>query len=122
MTTRQIVERGEAHYETKEIEFGKTYKWHPAYIILECDCGEKVTLTGTSTITTCPCGADRSAFIRDIQEREGRLADEATHPWLHDTETQAEQHLRNEAAYPEGSPWRYNDVTSPSTDEERNVQ
>ena len=118
MARRRIIERGEAHYETHEIEFGKTYKWHPAYSILECDCGEKVTLTGTSTSTTCRCGADRSAFIRDIQEREGRLAGEATHPWLHDAQAQAEQHLQDEAAHPKDSPWRYNDVTSDNMDEE----
>jgi hypothetical protein len=38
--------------------------------------------------------------------------DAAIHPWHYDTQAQAEQHLRNEAAYPEDSPWRYNDVTS----------
>ena len=115
---RKITERGEGHYETKEFPFGRTYEWHPAHIALECDCGEKVTLTGTSTITTCRCGADRSAFIRDIQQREGRLAGEATHPWLHDAQAQAEQHLQDEAAHPKDSPWRYNDVTSDNMDEE----
>ena len=122
MTTQRTIERGEEHYETHEVPFGRTYEWHPAYSIIECDCGEKAILTSTSTITTCRCGADRNAFIRDLREREGQLPDEGTHPWRYDTEAQAEQHLRNEAAYPEGSPWRYNDVTSPSTDEERNVQ
>ena len=49
--------------------------------------------------------------------------DEATrHPWLHDSRVQAEQHIRDEAAYPEGSPWRYNDITSRGTHDERYVQ
>ena len=122
MTTPRIIERGKEYYETHEVPFGRDYEWHPAYIILECDCGEKATLTSTSTITTCRCGADRSAFIRALREREGQLPDEGIHPWHYDTEAWAEQHLRDEAAYPEGSPWRYNDVTSRSTDEERNVQ
>jgi hypothetical protein len=68
----------------------------------------------------------------DIQEKllghqpevQGQMLEgyEATHhPWLHDPRAQAEQHLRDEAAYPEGSPWRYNDITSYGTDNERSV-
>jgi hypothetical protein len=77
----RIIERVAAHYEVHEVPFGCTYEWHPAYTALECDCGEKLVLTGTSTITTCGCGADHSAFIRDIREREGRLRDRG-HPPL----------------------------------------
>ncbi len=115
----RIIERVEAHYEAHEVPFGCAYKWHPAYTALECDCGEKLVLTGTSLITACGgCGADHSAFIRDIREREVRLRDEVTHPWLHNTQTRAEQRLRDEAAYPEDSPWRYNDIASDNTNDE----
>jgi hypothetical protein len=108
----QITKRVEAHYESSELPFGKVYEWHNAYIALECDCGEKVTLTATSTITTCSqCGADLGALVHDIQEREDHLPDELTHPWLYDAQVRADQRLRDEAAYPEGSPWRYNDIT-----------
>jgi hypothetical protein len=110
--TQKILKRVEAHYESREVPFGKVYEWHPAYIALECDCGEKLTLTSISTITTCPrCGADLGGFLHDIQEREGHLPDKLTHPWFYDTQEQAEQHLRDEDAYPAGSPWRYNDIT-----------
>jgi hypothetical protein len=108
----RIIERVEAHYENREVPFGKTYEWHPAYVVLECGCGEELTLTGTSTTTRCRCGTDHSAVVRDIREREGRLRDKVTHPWHHDTREWAEQHLRDEAAYPEDSPWRYNDITA----------
>ncbi len=109
----QIIENVEAHYETHEVPFGRIYEWHPAYTILECDCGEQSTLTSRSTITTCCwCGAEVGAFIHDIREREGRLWDEVIHSWLYDAQDQAEQHLRDEAAYPRGSLWRYNDITS----------
>jgi hypothetical protein len=114
----RIIKRVEAHYEAHEVPFGCTYEWHPAYTALECDCGEKLVLTGMSTITTCGCGADHSAFIRDIREREGRLRDEVTHPWLHNTQDRAEQHLRDDATYPKDSPWRYNDITSDNTNNE----
>ena len=90
----------------------KTYEWHPAYATLECDCAEKLTLSATSTITTCPqCGTDFDALVHDIKEREGRLPDKLTHPWFYDAKERAHQHQEDEAAYPEGSPWRYNDIT-----------
>ena len=107
----KIIGRVEGHYEVHEAPFSRTYEWHPAYVTLECDCGEELTLRSTSPAFICGCGTDHSAIIRDIQAREGRLRDEVTHPWQHDTKEQTQQHLRDETAYPEGSPWRYNDVT-----------
>jgi hypothetical protein len=107
----QIIERVEAHYEAREVPFGKVYEWHPAYVALACDCGEQLILSATSAITTCRrCGTDLDGFIRDIQEREVRLPDNLTHPWFHDAQVRADQRLRDEVAYPEGSPWRYNDI------------
>jgi len=109
----QIVERVQAHYEVHEVPFGKTYEWHPATVALECECGQKATLSATSTITTCSgCGADLGdAFVHDLQEREGRLPDKLTHPWIYDAKERAHQHQHDEDTYPEGSPWRYNDIT-----------
>ena len=113
----KILERVEAHYEHREMPFGKVYAWHPAYVALECDCGEKVTLTATSTTTTCRgCGADLGTFVNEIREREGRLPDKLTHPWFCDAKERA-QHKRDEAAYPKGTPWRYNDITAATNEE-----
>ncbi len=111
MVTR-IIENIKAHYETHEVPFGRGYEWHPGHIIVECDCGERFTLTATSTTATCRCGTDHSALIRDIQEREVRLPDNLTHPWFHDAQVRGRQRLRDEAAYPEGSAWRYDDKTA----------
>lgn len=108
----QIIERVEARYEAREVPFGKVYEWHPAYVVLECDCGERLIFAATSTTITCRCGADLGGFVHPIQEREGRLSDNLTHPWFYDAEVRAQQRLRDEAAYPEGSPWRYNDITA----------
>src|SRR5215211_6999717 len=95
----QILERVEAHYESREMPFGRVYVWHPAYVALECDCGEKVTLTATSTTSTCSrCGADLGTFVNEIKER-------------------AQQHKRDEAAYSKGTPWRYNDITAAPNEE-----
>jgi hypothetical protein len=110
----RIIEDIEAHYETNEVPFGRSYVWHPEHILFECDCGEQFTLFASSATSTCRCGADHGAGIHDIQKREGRLPDRIIHPWLHDAKKQAEQHQRDEAGYPKGSPWRYNDITSGS--------
>ena len=108
----KLLERVEAHYEAREVPFGKVYEWHPAYVSLECQCEEQLILTATSTIIACHrCGADLGGFVHDIQEREGRLPDRLTHPWFYDAQVQADQLLRDEATYPAGSPWRYNDIT-----------
>ena len=89
-------------------------------VALECGCGEKVTLSATSssTTTTCSrCGADLGTFVRDIREREGRLPDKLTHPWFYDATERSQQHEHDEAAYLEGSPWRYDDITAASNEE-----
>lgn len=107
----KIIERVEAHYEAREVPFGKTCEWRPAHVILQCECGEKLILTATSTITTCGrCGADLGTFAHDIQEREGDLPDKLSRPWFYDAQVRADQRLRDEADYPEGSPWRYDDI------------
>jgi hypothetical protein len=115
----QILERLQAHYESREMPFGKVYEWHPASVALECDCGEKVTLSATSSTTpTCSgCGAELGTFVHDIREREGRLPDNLTHPWFYDARERAQQHKHDEAAYPEGSRWRYNDITAATNEE-----
>jgi hypothetical protein len=112
---QKILECVEAHYVGHEVPFGKVYEWHPAYVALDCDCGEKVTLSSTSATTTCRrCGAELGIFVDDLREREGHLSEELTHPWFYDAKERAQQHQQDEAAYPEGSPWRYNDITAES--------
>jgi hypothetical protein len=116
----RILEHVQAHYENREMPFGKVYVWHPAHVDLECDCGEKVTLRATSTTSTCGrCGADLSTFVYEIRERQGPLPEKLAHPWFYDAKERAQQHERDEAAYPKGkgAPWRYNDITA-ATDEE----
>src|SRR5215210_1559540 len=114
----QILQRVEAHYGSRELPFATVYEWHPASVALECGCGEKVTLTATNTTTTCSrCGANLGTFVHDIREREATLPDKLTHPWFYDARERAEQHQHDEAAYPKGTPWRYDDITA-ATDEE----
>jgi hypothetical protein len=114
----KVIERVAEHYDVQEVEFGRSYRWYPECIVLECDCGERMTLKRLDIIgsgfTSCEeCGAEVSSRIREeevVIELLGK--DAAIHPWHYDTQAQAEHHLRDEAAYPEDSPWRYNDITT----------
>ena len=100
----KIIERVEARYEVREVPFGKVYAWHPAYVALECDCGERLNLAAASTTTSCSCGARLGGFVHDMQEHEDHLPDRLTHPWFYDAREQAYQHQQDDSAYPEGSP------------------
>ena len=118
---RQVIEHLEEHYEVFEVPFGRVYKWCPDSAVVECDCGERFifkTSTLTRSVAVCGCGADHMAGLQEEYQSHqpevlGQMLEEdheAIHyPWRHDTLEQAEQHLRDEAAYPKDSPWRYND-------------
>jgi len=118
----RIIENIQAHYETLEVPFGRIYEWLPAHLVLECDCGETLTFSATTTSAACSChrcGADYGASVHHLHYREEHPKDEDVHPWHHDRQSRADQHLRDEAACPEDSPWRYNDVRYRSLQEEQ---
>jgi hypothetical protein len=114
----KIIERVAEHYDTQEMEFGRTYIWCPESIVLECTkCDKKMTLTRSELIATqpeCECGRGHTARVREevVLEMMDEDYEAHHHPWHFDLQSQGDQHLRDEAAYPEGSPWRFNDVTS----------
>jgi hypothetical protein len=111
----KLIERVAEHYDVQEMEFGRSYRWCPECAVVECDCGQRMTLKMLEIIGSgviCECGAELSASIREEVVIDLLDEDTAIHPWHYDTQAQADQHLRDEAAYPESSPWRYNDVTS----------
>ena len=125
----RVIEHVKEHYEVREVVFGRSYKWCPQSVLVECACGERRLLKESALISgsvnTCECGRDRMSNVREEVQAEvvGHvLEDEDKHPWHYDTKAQAEQHLKDEAAHPEDSAWRYNDITSRGTDDERNVQ
>jgi hypothetical protein len=75
----QVIERTEGHYDVQEVEFGTVYRWCPDCVLVECDCGETLTLTGSET-TCVGCGTDHAAVVqKKLAAR--RLKDETAHPW-----------------------------------------
>ena len=73
-----VTQRDAGRYEVQELEFGMVYKWRPERVIVECDCGARLALTASST--TCDCGADYRALVREELSK-GRLEDQVLHPW-----------------------------------------
>jgi hypothetical protein len=129
----QLIEHLEEHYELQEVPFGRIYQWRSESVIVECDCGQRSIFKVSAPSgcgALCACGSDLAKVIEENLEGhkpevEGQtLGDyEAVHhPWLYDTRAQDAQHLRDEATYPENSPWRYNDITSRTLEDERDVQ
>ena len=65
----KIIERIAEHYDTQEMEFGRTYIWCPESVVLECSkCAKKMTLTRSELIKAEPereCGKGRTARVRE---------------------------------------------------------
>ncbi len=75
-----IVERTEGHYDVQEVEFGRVYRWRPERVIAECECGDRTTLTASSTFVCRRCGADLAIVFRE-GPTDGQSEDETIHPW-----------------------------------------
>lgn len=73
-----VIERTEGRYEVEEVEFGKVYRWLPERLMVGCGCGR--TLSLTTSETSCDCGADHAAIVREGLAAE-RLRNEPPHPW-----------------------------------------
>jgi hypothetical protein len=74
----KLIERVQAHYEVQDLEMGKVYKWCPERALVECTCGEQLTLSAFKT--TCPeCGADHADIVEEVLV--ARAEDKGDHPW-----------------------------------------
>ena len=79
--TKKIIERVEAFYDVQEVEFGRVYRWSPGYLVLECECGESLSLSACMPSSYCPeCATDHTPAVQE-ELLDRRLGDEALHPW-----------------------------------------
>ena len=69
-----ITRHTEGHYEVHEVPYGRDYNWNPECVIVECDCGERLTLTASET--RCKCGADHTVLVQE--ELKARAPSEET--------------------------------------------
>jgi hypothetical protein len=78
----KVIECVQAHYEVQNVEMGKVYRWHPESIVVECECGETVTLTAQKNACR-ECGADQRAIVKVVlgARPEEEEEEEVEHPW-----------------------------------------
>lgn len=74
----QLLEHVNAHYEVQEVEMGTVYRWCPESVVIECECGEKPSLTASRT-TCSGCGADHTSLTEEVLNI--RQEDKVEHPW-----------------------------------------
>lgn len=77
-----VIGRAEGRYETEEVEFGKVYRWCPECVVIQCACGERLVLT--SSTTSCKCGVDHGAVVREELSAR-RSGSRNLHPWREGT-------------------------------------
>ena len=74
----RFIECVQAHYEVQDVEMGKVYRWCPETVVVECTCGEQLTLTAFKT--ACPeYGADHAAIVEEMLL--ARPEDKGELPW-----------------------------------------
>lgn len=75
----RIIERIGGYYEPEEVPFGVVYGWQPAFLLIECECGEMLNLS--CSMASCnECGADHTALVRE-ELAEQCSKEEALRPW-----------------------------------------
>ena len=81
-----VIEHTGGRYDVQATEFGRSYRWVPDRVVVDCECGEKATLT--RSVTTCErCGADHSrALMEELEAR--RREDEILHPWRYNGDSE----------------------------------
>ena len=75
----KVLECVGAHYRVQDVQRARVYKWYPAAVALECECGERLTLT-SSTTTCFKCGEDHTDVVAEVLETHTE-EDEGHHPW-----------------------------------------
>jgi hypothetical protein len=75
----KVIECAQARYEVQDVELGKVYKWRPERIVIECLCGQRLSLTASKT-TCVECGTDHELAVKEALT-EGHQSDQILHPW-----------------------------------------
>ena len=75
----KVIECTQARYEVQDVEFGKVYKWRPEQVLVECRCGQRLSLSA-STISCAECGTDHELAVKEASA-DGHQSDQALHPW-----------------------------------------
>ena len=80
----EVTERVDARYEVQDVECGKVYKWCPERMVVECQCGQKLSLTA-STTSCVECGSDHVLAVK-AASTDRLQSDQTLHPWRYYSE------------------------------------
>jgi hypothetical protein len=75
----KVIECAQARYEVQDVEFGKVYKWRPKQVLVECRCGQRLSLTASRT-SCLECGTDHELAVKEVSADEHQ-SDQTLHPW-----------------------------------------
>ena len=76
----KVIKHVEACYEVQDVPMGKVYRWRPESLVVECNCGEELSLTASNN-TCAECGASYRDIIVEEVGLEARPEDKVEHPW-----------------------------------------
>ncbi len=85
----------EGRYKVQKTSYGEAYVWRPGCVVVECDCGERPTLT--ASLTACGCGTDHEGLVRDELASKRSPSEEALHPWEDEYLEWRDEFLRSES-------------------------
>ena len=75
----KVLECVGVRYEVQDVEIAKVYRWRPAIVTIECECGERAPLSCSKT-TCAGCAADHTdVFAEELETRMEENDDH--HPW-----------------------------------------
>lgn len=74
-----VTEHAGGTYDVQATEFGRSYRWVPDRIVVDCDCGEEAMLTREASVCAC-CGSDHSRVL-EVELSACCREDELLHPW-----------------------------------------
>jgi hypothetical protein len=75
----KVIECAQARYEVQDVEFGKVYKWRPKHVLVECRCGQRLSLTASRT-SCLECGTDHELAVIEASAEDGHQSDKTSTP------------------------------------------
>jgi hypothetical protein len=79
LMANKVIERVQPRYEVQAVEFGKVYKWRPERVVVDCQCGQRLSLTPLTT-SCAECGTDHVLAVKE-SSTDGHKSDQTLHPW-----------------------------------------
>jgi hypothetical protein len=73
-----VIECIEGHYKVQKTSYGESYVWCHEHVVVECDCGQRLVLSASTTV--CGCGVEHASLVRE-ELASRRSSEECNCPW-----------------------------------------